>query len=63
MLNWDYEFDCPKCGETYGGEVDQDSGKDKQNIKCDECGCEFIVKAQAIIDIEVEILDKEEKEY
>ena len=54
MLDWDYEVDCPKCGETYSGEVSNSTGKDRQEITCDECETKFIVKATAYIEIEVD---------
>jgi transcription elongation factor Elf1 len=57
MIDWDYEFSCPHCGESMMGEVDPDKGTDRQDITC-ECGCSFVVKARAEVNIDVEILSK-----
>lgn len=54
MIDWDYEYYCPGCGEEYLAEYNPD-GKNENKVTCDECGKTFIVKASVMIDFDVEI--------
>jgi len=55
LIDWDYEFACPKCGEEYTWEHDPDFTSQVKVITCDECGEVFTVKSHARLEIEVEI--------
>lgn len=56
MLDWDYEFECPKCHEVYSGEVDNDSGEDIRKVTCDECGAVFTIRAYAEVEINAQTM-------
>jgi len=48
-MGFDYEYACPKCGTPYIGEIDDWSSE--LNIECEECGCNFHISAEIIIDV------------